>query len=117
MNDAERRIEEECELAWKIWEKENCYEGPHLLDNSKVEKGEVFSETIYQDSVKTVSLLTLSPGAKIREHLHLYDSEIYFDLQAGKIIGQCVQFDRHSLKNPSHSQYLFVLSIKTMGRR
>lgn len=116
MNDAERRIEEECELAWKIWEEENCYENIKLLDSSKVEKGEVFSETIYKDSVKTVSLLTLSPGAKVREHLHLYDSEIYFDLKTGDVIGECKQFERHSLENPSN-QYLFVLSIKTMGEK
>ena len=116
MNDAERRrIEEECDKAWQLWEKENCYEG-NLLDRKKKKKGEIFSETIYQDSTKTVSLLTLSPGAKIREHLHLYDSEIYFDLKTGDVIGECKQFERHSLENPSN-QYLFVLSIKTMGRR
>lgn len=114
MNDAERRIEEE--QAWNLWEKENCYEIT-LLEGSKVEKGEVFSETIYQDSVRTVSLLTLSPGAKIKEHLHLYDSEIYLGLHTGEKIGECRQFERHSLENPSTSQYLFVLSIKTMGRR
>ena len=118
MNDAERRIEEE--KAWELWESfqnTSGYEEPKLLNTCMVEKGEVYIESIYKDASIEIAILTLTPGAEIRDHLHLYDSEIYLDLQTGEKIGKCEQFKRHSLKNPSKSHYLFVLSIKTMGRR
>lgn len=111
MDDAERRKNIEEAMAWALWRGRPPKESKHL-ESSKVESGQVFVDYIYEDDKKQVALLTLSPGAKIKEHLHLFDSEIYINIKTGEK-HECPQYERHSYKNKSENEYCFLISIKT----
>ena len=106
--DAEKRIEF-CGLDLDIHpEVSEMYE---LLDESMLERGEVKKQMIFESSKVEVSLLALSPGAKIKEHMHHEDSEWYIFVESEKI-ECCPKGTSHSLVNQSDTEYLFVLSIK-----
>ena len=82
-----------------------------LLDEAMMERGEVKKQMVFESAKVEVSLLALSPGAKIKEHTHTEDSEWYIFLESEKI-ECCPKNMSHSLENQSDSGYLFVLSIK-----
>lgn len=103
--DAENRIEF-CSVD--DFDYSGMYE---LLDDSMVEFGEVMKQKILETEKVEVSLLVLSPGAKIKEHKHTEDSEWYYFVESEKVEG-CPQGMSHSLENPSKEQYLFVISMK-----
>lgn len=106
--DAEKRIEF-CGLDFDIQpEVTEMYE---LLDEAMMERGEVKKQMVFESAKVEVSLLALSPGAKIKEHTHTEDSEWYIFLESEKI-ECCPKNISHSLENQSDSEYLFVLSIK-----
>ena len=82
-----------------------------LLDESMLERGEVKKQRIYESANVEVSMLALSPGTKIKEHMHHEDSEWYIFVESEKI-ECCPKGMSHSLVNQSDTEYLFVLSIK-----
>lgn len=81
------------------------------IDESLIEEGIILKSFIYEDEDCTLSLLMLSPGAKIKEHEHTSDSEIYYLFKQNKL-EQCACGGTHSLQNP-YTDWLPVLSIKS----
>ena len=84
--------------------------GMEPLSESLVERGEVFKTLVLETKECTVALLTLLPGAKIREHQHIDDKEAYYDIKE-KVAKICSKGDWHSLENNT-DEIMFVLSIK-----
>lgn len=82
-----------------------------FLAEEFVDKGEIITQQIFKSANCEVTLLALSPGARIKEHWHINDSEWYIFFEAKKI-ECCPKGESHSLENPSTTEYLFVLSIK-----
>ena len=78
---------------------------PDLIDHGKVNK-----YVIYQDKTHEISLLELSPGAKIKCHTHKNDSEIYFHVN-NKTLSLCKKDEEHSLENV-YDEPLQIISIK-----
>ena len=108
-----RRIELEEEMAWMEWENlQTEVPMPYSLEAGKVEKGTILVQPMYESAGKKVSMLTFFPGAKIKEHIHTDDQEMYIviDTLKGSV---CKKTEAHSLENPSTSDYMFVLSIKS----
>ena len=84
--------------------------GMEPLPQSLVERGEVFKTLVLETKECTMVLLTLFPGAKIREHQHVDDKECYYYVK-DKVAKICSVGDSHSLENNS-DEVMFVLSIK-----
>lgn len=84
--------------------------GMEPLSESLVERGEVFKTLVLETKDCTIVLLTLLPGAKIREHQHVDDKECYYDIK-NKVAKICSKGDSHSLENNTE-EIMFVLSIK-----
>ena len=110
-----KRIKLEEDMAWEMWKNKKTTElnEPYFLEADKVEKGIVLVQPMYESAEKKVSVLTLFPGAKIKEHLHKDDKEMYIIIESLKG-SLCKRGEAHSLENPSTSEYMFVLSIKSM---
>ena len=80
------------------------------IDESLIETGIVLKSFIYEDDECTVSMLMLSPGAKIKEHKHVRDSEVYYIFKEKKL-KECENGESHSLANP-YTDWMPVISIK-----
>lgn len=80
------------------------------IDESLIEAGIILKSFIYEDEECTVSLLMLSPGARIKEHKHVFDSETYFIFKDKKMC-VCESGETHSLENP-YTDWMPVLSVK-----
>ncbi len=81
------------------------------IDESLIEEGIVLKAFIYEDNDCSVSMLMLSPQAKIKEHKHTVDSEVYYQFKTGEF-KMCDIGKSHSLENPDQNDWLPVLSIK-----
>ena len=81
------------------------------LDQEKVERGKVYIKPLYSSKNIEMSMLYLSPGAKVREHKHTVDSEIYEEVD-GKYSEVCNKGESHSLENSSTHRWLVILSVK-----
>lgn len=81
------------------------------IDESLIEEGIVLKAFIYEDNDCCVSMLMLSPQAKIKEHKHTVDSEVYYQFKTGEL-KMCDIGKSHSLENPDQNDWLPVLSIK-----
>ena len=84
--------------------------GMEPLPKTLVERGEVFKTLVLETKECTIALLTLLPGAKIREHQHIDDKECYYYVK-DKVAKICSMGDSHSLENKTN-EIMFVLSIK-----
>lgn len=80
------------------------------IDESLIEQGNILKAFIYEDEETYVSMLLLSPGAKIKEHKHTVDAEDYFIFKTREH-RMCEVGESHSLENP-YSDWMPVLSIK-----
>lgn len=80
------------------------------IDESLIETGCIFKAFIYEDEECSVSMLLLSPGARIKKHKHNVDSEVYYIFKDRKF-ETCKVGESHSLENP-YSDWMPVLSIK-----
>lgn len=80
------------------------------IDESLIEAGVILKAFIYEDDECYVSILMLSPGARIKEHKHTIDSEAYFIVKTQEL-KVCEIGESHSLENP-YSEWMPVLSIK-----
>lgn len=80
------------------------------IDESLISEGFVLKSFIYEDDECVVSLLMLSPGAKIKEHKHEQDSEVYYVFKEKKVLS-CEKGESHSLEN-QYLDWMPVLSIK-----
>ena len=80
------------------------------IDESLIEAGVVLKSFIYEDEECTVSLLMLSPGARIKEHKHVFDSETYYIFKDKKLC-PCECGETHSLENP-YTDWRPVLSVR-----
>jgi quercetin dioxygenase-like cupin family protein len=81
------------------------------IDESLIEEGFILKSSIYEDDECIVSMLILSPGAKIKEHEHLADTEVYYLVRTGEI-RKCEIGESHSLENPDKEDWMPVISIK-----
>lgn len=79
-----------------------------------IERGKIDRTVIYKNERSTeiteISLLELSPGAKIKVHWHYNDSEIYYKIDS-KEIEYCRVGEKHGLENKT-KEILRVISIK-----
>lgn len=80
------------------------------IDESLIDEGIILKSFIYEDDKCLVSLLMLSPGARIKEHKHVLDSEVYYIFKEKKL-KECKKGESHSLENP-YSEWMPVISIK-----
>ena len=80
------------------------------IDESLIEEGNILKSFIYKDEDCIVSLLMLSPGAKIKEHKHVIDSEVYYMVKQNKL-EHCKLGETHSLENTT-ADWLPVISVK-----
>lgn len=107
--DAEKRTKFDASSGSKI---NQDYTGLcEPLDSSKVEQGYVMVQNLLETSKVKASLLCVSPGGKIKEHLHTDDSEYYIFPDAEKVEA-CHKGEAHSLINYSETEHLFVISLK-----
>ena len=81
------------------------------IDENLIEEGIIFKSSIYEDDDCSVSMLVLSPGAQIKEHEHVNDSEAYLIVKTGEL-RMCEIGKSHSLKNPDKDEWMPVISIK-----
>ncbi len=81
------------------------------INESLIEAGCILKAFIYEDDDCCVSMLMLSPQAKIKEHKHTVDSEVYFLFKTGEY-RKCEVGESHSLENPDKEDWMPVLSIK-----
>ena len=84
--------------------------GATHLPAELVERGEILKSFVFENEDCSISLLTLFPGAKIREHTHTEDKECYFFIDK-RVAQICSVGMSHSLENTTKN-VLFVLSIK-----
>lgn len=97
------------------------------LPDFLIERGEIKKENILDLGKFSVAMLYLSPEAKIIEHPHNSDNEIYRLVLGSNCVcsvngklqtlkcGEksiCLKGERHSLENPSPISTIRVLSIK-----
>ena len=86
------------------------------LCSDLIEKGEIYKRVLWEEKgVGSVSLLWLSPGAKIPKHAHLYDMELYIAWDKKKkrfVCKRCKKGDYHELENTSKQRWLLVISVK-----
>lgn len=85
-------------------------EGAKRLDPRKVERGNIWIRTIGSNDVGSISLLFLSPKAKVGKHTHVSDSEVY-GIWGGEN-HMCPAGDSHSLENTSETHWGMVISTK-----
>jgi len=97
-------------LAEEPFEQMGELPGAEHLPAKLVERGEVLKTFIFEDEECSISLLTLFPGAKIREHTHTDDKECYFFIKK-RLVQICPVGGSHSLENTTEG-VLFVLAIK-----
>ncbi len=91
-------------------ENEGAIPGAVPLAKSLVERGLILKSPIYEDSDCSVAMLTLFPGAKIREHWHISDKEYYFFIKEKRI--ECCKIgESHQLENLT-GEVLFVIAVK-----
>lgn len=81
------------------------------IDESLIKEGFILKSFIYEDDDCSVSMLMLSPGAKIKEHKHTVDAETYYLFKTGEL-RVCEVGESHSLENPDMEDWMPVLSIK-----
>ena len=79
---------------------------PELTERGKISKFEIITGNNFE-----VSLLVLSPMAKIKMHQHPDDIEYYFNLTE-KTLSICEKGGSHELANNSETEELMVISIK-----
>ena len=79
------------------------------LDSTRVERGTVQQSLLFQQGYFSVTILKLSPGAKIKKHTHHSNNEKYvFD--TGEV-DVCIKGGEHELENLTDKE-MMVLSIK-----
>lgn len=81
------------------------------LDPKKVERGMVYVRNLFSGKNVSMSLLYLSPSAKIEKHMHNEESEIYEEVD-GNCIEVCNKGESHSLENSSTDKWLVIFSVK-----
>ena len=97
------------ELVGKNFDTAENY-GAEPLPKEIVERGEILRTLVVKTKDYTVSLLTLYPGSAVKEHIHIGESEWYFDVE-NRTIKVCPNGDSHSLKNDT-DDIIFVISVK-----
>lgn len=86
-------------------------DGYSSINPALIERGEILKSFVYQDSQTEISLLMLSPRAKIRRHKHEGEKEGYYNIQTREIM-QCQDGEEHELENTSDTTWMSVLSVK-----
>lgn len=82
------------------------------LESKKIESGEVYKKTIFKNSNTEISFLWVGPRARIKEHKHLEDSELYRDVDDG-FVEICNKGKTHKVYNIDDNNWLLILSIKS----
>ena len=75
------------------------------FDPKKVERGTVYVRDL------SMSLLYLSPSAKIKRHTHNAESETYEEVD-GDCVEVCNKGESHYLENSSTDKWLVIFSVK-----
>lgn len=95
----------------QIVKKHTMYAEVKTLRPDLVESGEVLVATIVENCQFSVSVLTLLPGAKIKEHGHGRDEEEYYYETGKKRLTHCKVGETHSLANDT-DEIEIVISVK-----
>ena len=111
MDDAEKRIINFEGLQLNVIEL--CEGSTQELSKELVEKGHVLKSRILQTAKCEVSLLTLFPGSKIKEHTHFDDRE-YYIIPEEERYEYCSKGEKHSIENQSINQCMFIISVKLL---
>lgn len=81
------------------------------FDPKKVERGTVYVHGLFSSKNVSMSLLYLSPGAKIKEHSNDEYSENYEEVD-GNCIEICNKGESHFLENSSTDKWLVIFVVK-----
>ena len=81
-----------------------------LLSQEKVENGFIMCEVYEETEHEIKARLYLSPGAKIKKHMHIDDWEEYI-LENGEIL-TCKKGESHSFENPYEDKWYILGSVK-----
>lgn len=83
------------------------------LPAEKVENGEIYQRILFDEEGLTVSILYLGPKAKVAEHMHTTDMEIYVAWHRARFRFEiCKKGNSHSLQNTANKEWLVVMSVK-----
>lgn len=81
------------------------------FDPQKVERGTVYVRDLFSSKNVSMSLLYLSPSAKIKRHTHNAESETYEEVD-GDCVEVCNKGESHYLENSSTDKWLVIFSVK-----